>query len=345
MKFIQHLLSNKRARNLFAIAFVVLVLISNLISYQPKPKLTRQIGSSSDDVQVLWTRKMYLWNHVADWETNAIYVRDPKTGKLLAIDGLTGETVWSTEVPFGARDLLIGDQAVFAVTSYVSAFRASTGKLLWTTKLDDAHASIYAQEEDSLLRVYYGKKIFEVSQKSGEIISVQPKENIVWIQNNVEIHCPLTPSQDGAVEHCWVGLTGVDRATGQILWKNNKPIFSEYYQELSDNNVVYVEFPGDGICPLSPNTGEYAWCLPEGKISNIATDNDGTTGYFIRHDFSLVKIDLLTGGILAETQFLPMVLPEEMERDNYGYRVAVTKDTVIVSFGDSDQTFGLRFNP
>jgi hypothetical protein len=242
--------------------------------------------------------------------------------------------------------LLAGDQAVFTITSsYVNAYRASTGELLWYTKLGDGHVLIYVQEEDPLLRIYYGDKIFEISQLSGEILSTQPKEDIVWIQNNIEVHCPLRPSQDGSFERCWVELTGVDRKTGKILWKNNKPIFSEDYQEQSVNNMVFVEFPGEGICSLNPNTGEYAWCLPEGKISNIAIDHDGKTGYFIRHDFGLVKTNLLTGDILAETQFLPKVLPAGMQKDGYAYGVVVTKDTVIVSFGDSEQTFGLKFSP
>jgi len=355
MKILRQLLSDKLGRYMVGI-FILLFLILNWISYQPEPKVTRQVGASSDDVQTLWVRKMYLWDYVADWNSNTVYVDDPETDKLIAIDSLTDTTNWKIPlaVPdkdgefnqFGVSYLLTGDQTVFTVTSsYVNAYRASTGGLLWYTKLGNGHVSIYVQEEDSLLRIYYGDKIFEVSQASGEILSVQSKDDIVWIQNNVEVHCPLTPSQDGAVERCWVGLTGIDRATGKILWKNNKPVFSEYYQEQSVNNMVFVEFPGDGICSLNPNTGEYTWCLPEGKISNIAIDNDKKIGYFIRHDFSLVKINLLTGGILAETQFLPMVLPEGMERDNYGYKVAVTKDIVIVSFGDSDQTFGLRFTP
>ena len=355
MKKFRQLLSSKIGPYTVGIAFVILVLISNSILNRSEPKITRQISSSSDDAQELWTRKMYLRDYIADWESNTIYVVESTTDKLLAIDSLTGETNWRIYLAvsdkegefnqYGVRYLLTGDQTVFTVTSsYVNAYRASTGELLWFTKLGHGHISIYAQKEDSLIRVYYGNKIFEVSQASGEILSVQPKDDIVWIQNNVEVHCPLTPAKDGAVERCWVGLIGVDRSTGKILWKNNKPVYSEYYQEQSVNNMVFVEYPGEGICSLNPNIGEYAWCFPESIISNIVIDNDRKIGYFIRHDFSLVKTNLLTGGILAETKFLPMALPVGMQRDSYGYRVAVTKDTVIVSFGDSDQTFGLSFN-
>ena len=355
MKKIRIFLATKIGRYIGIAILIVLLLVLEWISNRPEPKVTRQIGRSSDDVQALWTRNMYLWDYGSDWENNIIYVVD-RTEHLMAIDSLTGSIVWDIPLTeanrhgdfnqFGAHYFFTNNQTLFTVTStHVNAYRASTGELLWYTKLGGGHVGIYVQEEDDLLRVYYGDKIFEISQASGEIISTQQKDDIVWIQNDIEIHCPLTPSQNGAVKTCWVGLTGIDRTTGTILWKNNKPIFSEYYQEQPVNNVLFVKFPGNRICALNPDIGEYDWCLPEGNLSNITIAEGEKSGYLLRYDFNLVKINLLTGDILTETQFLPMILPEGMQRDNYGYRVAVTKDAVIVSFGDSDQTFGLKFNP
>lgn len=348
MKNFRQVLSSKIGLYTVGIALIVLLVVSEWIFNQLEPKITRQIGSSSDNVQTYWTRKMHLWNNIADWKSNTIYAVDAEMDKLMAIDSLTGATVWEihlTTYQSGISYLLMGDQAVFTVThSYVNAYRTSTGEMLWYSKLGDGHVSIYAQEEDSLLRIYYGEKIFEVSQASGKILSVQPKDDIVWIQNNVEVHCPLLP-EAGTAESCYIGLTGIDRVTGKTLWENNKAHYSEYYQEQPTHKMVLVGFSEDGICALNAETGGYNWCLPEGKISNIAVDNDRETGYFIRHDFSLVKINLPTGSILAETKFLPTSLPSGMERDSYAYRVSLTKDIVIVSFGDSEQTFGLRFNP
>jgi hypothetical protein len=156
---------------------------------------------------------------------------------------------------------------------------------------------------------------------------------------------PLKESQDKRDQSCFIGLTGINRSTRNMLWKNKYAHFSEYYQEQVFNNMLLAGFSEGGICALNFDTGEYIWCLPKGKISNIAVDESEDIGYFLRYDFSLVKIDLTTGGILAETQFLPKTLPAEMQQHSYGYVVVVTKDTVIVSFGDSDQTFGLKVNP
>lgn len=347
MKFIRELSSNKSARKFLIIAFIVLFLIPNLIWYRPKSKIARHIGPVSDDVQILWTKDVYLWDYIVDWNTNAIYAFNSKQERLMKIDGVTGKTTWIVSILFdGSGDLVLGDQAVFAInSSYVTAFRSSTGELIWQTRLGDGHVSRYFQVEDDMLRIYYGDKIVDVSQMSGEILSTQPKDNIVWIQNSVEIHCPITPSQDGAIERCWVGLTGVDHVTKKVLWKNNKPAFLDDSQEHSINNILFVEFPGVGMCALNPDTGGDDWCLPGRKISNLAIDSDRKTGYFVREDFCLVKINLLSGGILAETNFSPKILPAGMQKEDYAYRVAITKDAVIVSFGDSEQTFGLKFNP
>lgn len=353
MKIVRKVLSIKIDGYVIGISIFILFSILVLTSKQPDPKTTRQVGSSSDHLQILWTSRMHIWNQTADQDSNVIYVDDAGTiEQLLAIDSLTGSTIWQVSLmesdwrgelnQWGVQYLLAANKTVFTVTgTHVNAYRASTGELLWWTKLGDGHVSIYAQEEDPLLRIYYGNKIFEISQVSGEILSEQPKDDIVWIQNNIEIHCPLSPAQDGASQDCWIGLTGTDRVTGKTLWKNNRAHFSESYQEQTVNNMVLAGFSEDGICTLDPVTGEHFWCLPGGKISNIAIDRDKNTGYFLRNDFNLVKINLLTGGILAKTQFLPL---EKIQQNSYS-TVAITKDTVIVSFGDSKETFGLRLNP
>jgi outer membrane protein assembly factor BamB len=201
MKIIQQLLSGKISRYIVGV-LIILFLISDWISNRPETKTIRQVGSSSDYMQILWTRKMYLWDYIADWNSNMLYVVETGSEKLLAIDSLTGASIW--EIPlnvptksgelneYGVRYLLAVDRTVFSVTSTsVNAYRASTGELLWSTKIGDGHVAIRAQYDGSLIRVYYGEELIEISKKTGEILTRQPMGDIVWIQNNVEIHCPL----------------------------------------------------------------------------------------------------------------------------------------------------------
>ena len=140
-------------------------------------------------------------------------------------------------------------------------------------------------------------------------------------------------------------MIATSRATGTTLWTNNGPTFYTDFPIASMNNTVFVRVPDSKICALNINVGEYIWCRPEEYISNIGINGDKNIGYAIRNDFALIKIDLASGKILAETSFLPKQLPEDMQNIGFGYLVSVTKDAVIASFGDSRQAFGLQILP
>jgi hypothetical protein len=96
---------------------------------------------------------------------------------------------------------------------------------------------------------------------------------------------------------------------------------------------------------LDIKTGKYIWCRPEEYKSNLGMEEDEDSGYILRSDFSLVKLDLTSGKVLDEIQFLPKELPEEMRNTGYSYSVCVTKDAVTVSFSDSGETFGIKNIP
>jgi hypothetical protein len=100
-----------------------------------------------------------------------------------------------------------------------------------------------------------------------------------------------------------------------------------------------------GLCALDIETGNFKWCRSERYISNIGIDADEAAGYILRSDFILEKVDLSTGATLAEIQFFPIELPREMQNTEFEYSISVTKDVIIVSFGDSGQTFALRNIP
>src|SRR5687768_9270365 len=102
MKNFRQVLSSKIGCYIVGIAIIILFLTLNGISNQQEPKITRQIGSSSDDMQILWARNMYLQDYVADGKSNTIYLVDTVTDKLMAIDSLTGATNW--KIPLAVSD-------------------------------------------------------------------------------------------------------------------------------------------------------------------------------------------------------------------------------------------------
>jgi hypothetical protein len=78
---------------------------------------------------------------------------------------------------------------------------------------------------------------------------------------------------------------------------------------------------------------------------SITIEEDEAVGYILTSNFILEKVDLTTGESLAEIQFLPRELPKNMQNTEFEYTISATKDAIIVSFGDSGQTFGLKNIP
>ena len=75
----------------------------------------------------------------------------------------------------------------------------------------------------------------------------------------------------------------------------------------------------------------------------MAVDQQFQLGYVMRDDFVLEKIDLGTGNVSGEIHFLPSTLSKEMLQHSQSYSVTLMDSIMIVSFSDSDQTFGLKF--
>jgi outer membrane protein assembly factor BamB len=324
------------------ISLLLALILSSYFMQRPPPQINRQLDPSNKQVELLWTKQEYLLFQNPIWSQNTVYAYAPPD-YIIAFNGVSGGIFWKRVLPFkesGVRDFLASTSAIFNVTTTdVYAYTASFGDQMWATHLGDGHVGIYSQLEDSLLRIYYGNKIFEISPASGEILKEQDSGNIYWIEDNVEIHT-ISPNQD-------IGLRGIDHTTGEIIWENINHVFSREngFPIQSGSNSFIVLTDSYGICALDIETGRYIWCRPEEYKSNLGMEEDENVGYLLRKDFSLIKLNLASGEVLAEIQFLPKELPQEMQNTGYEYSLAVTKDAVIVSFGDSGETFALRNLP
>lgn len=327
------------------ILLICLVLAFFLLSYyvqRPPPQINRQLDPSNEHVELLWTKQEYFLFQDPIWAENTVYAYAPPD-YLIAFNGVSGGIFWKKKLPFsesGIRDFLASISALYNVTTTdVYAYTASFGDPIWETHLGDGHVSIFSQLEDSLLRIYYGNKIFEISPVSGKILKGQDSGNIYWIEDNVEIHT-VSPNQS-------IGMRGVDHTTSEIIWENANRVFlrEEWFPIQSFDNTIIVLTDSLGICALDIKTGEYTWCRPEEYKSNLGLEEGEDVGYILRNDFTLIKLNLASGEVLAEIQFLPKELPQEMKNTGYEYSIAVTKDAVIVSFSDSGETFGLRNIP
>jgi len=320
------------------IAILLLAYIGLNVWFELPPKISRQIDIGKGQLETVWIRDITLWFQSSNWVSNTVYAFTT-TEELLAVNSRTGSILWQRHLPqdeLGVRGLFATDRAIYTVTATeIHAYDALTGELVWSTRLGDGHVMLDFQAEDALLRVYYGNRIIELSPETGQVLSNQPRGDIEWITNNIEIHHAL-PDQ-GAV------MVGIDHKTGKSLWTNNGPMFvrSERFPIQSIDSTIFVQTSDLGICGLNLISGKYLWCRTEEYISNMSLNRDENAGYVIRSDFSLVKIDLSTGKDLAEIGFSPKELPAPMQNRGFEYSTAYTQDAIVVSFGDSDQTFGL----
>jgi hypothetical protein len=133
----------------------------------------------------------------------------------------------------------------------------------------------------------------------------------------------------------WGGLKGIIGVGGYSV-----PISLD-----SRTLLAYFEHEwGSGyiLCALDLKAGSYKWCDQSIYLSNVGVDLEAVRGYVVREDFNLVEIDLQTGVTLSETSFLPSQLPKDKGSAYYGYIVAVTDNTVMVYFGDSEQLFVMK---
>jgi hypothetical protein len=97
-----------------------------------------------------------------------------------------------------------------------------------------------------------------------------------------------------------------------------------------------------GICALNLQTSKYSWCHPEIYISDIAIDYQSQLGYAMREDLVLLTIDLRTGNVLGEIQFLSSKPIDEQIGSMSS--IAFSNGVVVISFSDSGQTFGLSLS-
>jgi outer membrane protein assembly factor BamB len=258
---------------------------------------------------------------------------------LIAIDKINGSVVWENKLITGeaVRSLLVNNQMLIAITTLNAyAFNTSNGNYLWSVKLGDGHVGIMAQLDGQELRIYYGDNIIEIDPSTGQITRTISRNSILWINENVEIHQINTKPS--------TSLTAFDRMSGMELWTSPGPVFlsTEGLSPRSFDLDSLIVFSGSHICNLDVSIGKYLWCTPGSYISNIAIDDKNGIGYMLNKNFSLLLLDLRTGKILHEIQFLPIKLPDTLSNRWFSYSISISGDTIIISFGDSHQLFGIK---
>jgi outer membrane protein assembly factor BamB len=336
MKLIKRLQNWWSRRGLLILLVILAILLWKVPEWleKPLPQIAHTFASSTQSNEVKWLVDRSFTKIVGD-VSGVIYAMPYTRENLVALDTNDGSVIWQANLPLerggGARGILGNQDAVFVVTStFVDAYKADTGDLKWSTRIGDGHVSVIPQFDSDLIRVYYGNNLIELDQETGAIISIAPRNNILWKLSNKTLQ--VSPSNH---------LTSIDEKTGSILWINDRLFHLDEGQDPLDvgNDNLLVGFLS-GVCLLSLQTGEYIWCRPDIDIANVAVDYESQRGYAMASGLVLLSIDLQTGEVLGETRFLSNEPIDEQVVPVSS--IAFSDGIVVVSFSDSKQTFGVK---
>jgi outer membrane protein assembly factor BamB len=330
-KQLQVWLSQRGALVLF-LTTIVLLLIFQIWHERPQPSISHTLGTSTYPIDILWS-KQETFRQTAGNGGKVVYLMPLGQDKIIALNIKSSTVVWKEELPFersGARGMLADRNTIFTVDSTrADAYEATTGKLKWSTILGDGHVSVIPQLDSNILRIYLGEELIELDTETGKKLTVVPKGATIWISGNIVLQSSSTNQ-----------LKAIDKRTGKLLWTNDRLLYIDEGQEPIDigNNNLLVGFT-KGVCALNLQSGKYDWCHPEIYISDIAIDYQSQLGYAMRNDLVLLTIDLHTGDVLAETNFLS----SQPINEQTGSMSSITfsDGILVVSFSDSGQTFGL----
>lgn len=321
----------KRGKALLFVLIIMLIpTIQSLLEETVQPiYITYSIDISSYPSKQLW-RKDEFYSLMAPSSKRRVFLMQSPTNNLFAVDSKVGNTIWSIEPPIGqggVRGLLANENTVFIITTLnVNAYKAETGELQWSTKLGNGHVGIISQLDSDILRIYYGNDIHEIDTETGEILMSYPKDDTLWVLNNIVLKARYP-----------FGIDAFVKQTDEFLWRQEQSFFVEenLVPQNLDEDVIFVwQKPASsligGICALDLKTGEYIWCRIENFNSVMAVDGQSKYGYALRDDNTLLMINLQTGHTMNERNFFSKNLPPLAMGASPS--IIVNNGNVIVSF-------------
>jgi outer membrane protein assembly factor BamB len=151
-------------RGALAIFIMLLVLLGIFQMWRewPQPRISHVLGSSTQQVDILWLKQGDMSNVVAANSEGMVFMMPLGEDRLMEVDAKNGNIVWEVELPFersGPAGMLANKNTIFTINSTrADAYETTTGELKWSPELGDGHVSVIPQFDSNVLRIYYGEK-------------------------------------------------------------------------------------------------------------------------------------------------------------------------------------------
>ena len=247
-----------------------------------------------------------------------VYVIDKQGADLYALDAITGERRWVSDIGYilDSSLIAISDNAVYvAANRRIDAIEPSSGNLLWyatvpsTIKgIREADNVLYVRSPDHLYALAATGDAPDVDKSSG-----QPVGRLLWRhQSDTRVGTP-TASDNSVYFYATNHLRSLNAGTGELQWKSEAPGGYVYFHRTNIGDmgpliVGDILYTGsfidhkDHIYGLDATNGEVVWSyFPDGDTGmvNSPAIANGVLyfGVWIRPSvFNFLSVNALSSG-------------------------------------------------
>lgn len=273
------------------------------------------VVSAYQGSQLLWSSHIgeTITSGVASDEALGMVVVGTRSGKIVAIDGSTGEVRWQKSLPSAslAPALIMGNRVLVSANNGVLfALESATGEMVWQFGTQTPNISVRGTA--NLLRLDAQTVIFSTSD--GRIHAINPVSGRpLWVRRigravgGSQVHrmsdvdgMPLVVGHHLYVASYSGQLMAFDLSTGRMVFDGTLPSIKELTSHMS--LVIGASVDGD-LVAFDRLTGEIVWENSELQYRKL-TNPVAINGYVFVGDVEGVihTLDAKTGKIIARNQ-------------------------------------------
>lgn len=252
-----------------------------------------------------------------------------QTGKVIGLDSLTGDVVWTTpgvslgEIISHGKNVYRGTYG----TATIQSINAENGELLWQTLLPRAHSTSDIYFAENKIFVHTNNTEFYVLSEQGEILDSFSESEDAFLEVGGVLYM-----EDAD------GIKAVDFSSKKELWKLE--VGAKYtYAPIFDNETIFFRTAGSptDIYSIDRGTGDVNWKATYNILSNLYVTNNRI--YFLNSDSYFVALDKYSGDKLGNLKFSP---PLNLNEEDYFISGDLANSILTVYFGDSSQILGIK---
>ena len=258
-----------------------------------------------------------------------------QTGKVMGLDSLTGETLWTKPGASGGELISHGEnvyRGTYGIAT-VQSINIESGEVLWQTLLPGAHSTWDIFLADDKIFVHTNDFEFFILDNKGEILDSFSETDDAFLEMGGILYMEVY--MEGVN-----GIMAVDFSSNKALWRVEAGT-AYTYAPIFDHETIFfrtAHSPAD-IYSIDRMTGDINWKITNDILSNLYVTDDKV--YLLNSDSDLVALDKFSGDELTKVKFSS---PFNLDEENKGYFVSgdPANNMLFAYFGDNNQLSGVK---